>query len=286
MGNGALGANTTASNNTAIGSNALLLNTTGHSNVAMGHDAAEGHTTGEHNTIIGFEASKTANTGNNNTSVGTAAGYSNSAGDNNTNYGRASGYQISTGNENVCIGRHAGFDVTSGDQNVCIGPQAGRGQVTTTDGDLYIARSNTAAGNSNTWIAGNSSGTCYQGDNTTSWSTVSDRRLKKNITDNTKGLAEIDQLRVANFEYRTREEIDMSEFPLANDPGQVVLGEGNEGVHIGVIAQEIEAVLPECIITSSKGAKTVDTDPITWAMVNAIKELSAEVTALKAQINN
>jgi hypothetical protein len=78
----------------------------------------------------------------------------------------------------------------------------------------------------------------------------------------------------------------MSEFPLADDPKQVVLGEGNEGVHTGCIAQEVEAVIPECITTSAKGAKTVDTDPIMWAMVNALKELSAEVEQLKAQINN
>ena len=74
----------------------------------------------------------------------------------------------------------------------------------------------------------------------------------------------------------------MSEFPLADGPHQVVIGKGNEGVHTGVIAQEIEAVLPECIVTSARGAKTVNTDPIMWAMVNAIKELSAKVAALEA----
>ena len=121
-----------------------------------------------------------------------------------------------------------------------------------------------------------------------------DIRLKKNIVDSSKGLAEINQLRVANFEYRTREEIDMSEFPLADDSGQVVLGEGNEGkVQTGVIAQEIESVIPECIKLSEQGAKTVNTDPIMWAMVNAVKELSAkndelaaEIASLKTQINN
>ncbi len=86
----------------------------------------------------------------------------------------------------------------------------------------------------------------------------------------------------------------MSEFPSANDPGQVVLGEGHsKTLHTGVIAQEIETVLPECIETSEKGAKTVQTDPIMWALVNAVKELSAkndelaaEIATLKTQINN
>ena len=214
------------------------------------------------------------------------AGYDLTTGDVNVFVGFKAGENVTTGTRNVLIGPWAADTLTTGSDNVCIGENAGAGQVGTGDGDLYIARANTAAGSATTWIAGNASGTCYQVDNTTSWSTVSDRRLKKNITDNTKGLAEIDQLRIANFEYRTQDEIDMSEFPLAEGPHQVVLGEGNEGVHTGVIAQEIESVLPECIVTSKRGAKTVNTDPIMWALVNAVKELSAEVTALKAQINN
>jgi hypothetical protein len=79
----------------------------------------------------------------------------------------------------------------------------------------------------------------------------------------------------------------MSEFPLADNPNQVVIGEGQEGkVQTGVIAQEIESVLPECIKVSDKGAKTVQTDPIMWALVNAVKELSAKVEALESQLNN
>ena len=78
----------------------------------------------------------------------------------------------------------------------------------------------------------------------------------------------------------------MSEFPLAENPNKVVLGEGNGGHHTGVIAQEIESVLPECIQVSERGAKTVQTDPIMWALVNAVKELSAKVEALESQLNN
>ena len=158
---------------------------------------------------------------------------------------------------------------------------------------MFIARVPQGAGNAGVWIYGNSSGQCFQGGNSSSWSTTSDRRLKKNIVDNTKGLAEINQIRVANFEYRLQDEIDMSEFPLADGPHHVVLGKGNEGTQTGVIAQEIESVLPECINVSDRGAKTVQTDPIMWALVNAVKELStkndelaAEIASLKSQINN
>ena len=78
----------------------------------------------------------------------------------------------------------------------------------------------------------------------------------------------------------------MDEFPLAEGPHQVVLGGGQEGqVQTGVIAQEIEDILPECIRVSEKGAKTVNNDPITWALVNAVKELSTQNDALKARLD-
>ena len=39
---------------------------------------------------------------------------------------------------------------------------------------------------------------------------------------------------------------------------------------------------PSCVTTNDKGVKTVDTDELFWHMLNAIKELSAKVTALEA----
>ena len=157
---------------------------------------------------------------------------------------------------------------------------------------MWIANGDAGAGNANCKVFGNSSGACYQGNNSSSWSTTSDRRLKKNIVDNTKGLTEINKLQVRNFEYRKRSEIDMDDFPNATDPLQIVLGEkmqgedSNVGTHTGIIAQEIEEILPECIAVSHQGAKTVNTDPILWALINAVKELSAENTQLKSRIDS
>jgi len=58
-----------------------------------------------------------------------------------------------------------------------------------------------------------------------------------------------------------------------------------EGLQLGVIAQEIESILPDVVKTESTGVKTVDPENITWYMINAIKELSAENTALKARLD-
>ena len=54
------------------------------------------------------------------------------------------------------------------------------------------------------------------------------------------------------------------------------------GVQLGVIAQELQAVFPECVKQESTGVLRVDTDNLTWYMINAIKELKAELDAYKA----
>ena len=58
-----------------------------------------------------------------------------------------------------------------------------------------------------------------------------------------------------------------------------------KGVQIGVIAQEIQEVLPDIVETESTGVKRVNPDNLTWYLVNAVKELSAENTALKSRLD-
>jgi hypothetical protein len=53
-------------------------------------------------------------------------------------------------------------------------------------------------------------------------------------------------------------------------------------VQLGVIAQELQAVLPDCVKTESTGVMSVDADNLTWYLVNAIKELKAEFDAYKS----
>ena len=74
----------------------------------------------------------------------------------------------------------------------------------------------------------------------------------------------------------------MDQFPNADGVHQVLIGQGVTETQIGIIAQELEAVAPNCVTTNEKGIKTVDTDELFWHMLNAIKELSAKVTALEA----
>ena len=46
-----------------------------------------------------------------------------------------------------------------------------------------------------------------------------------------------------------------------------------------MIAQEIEEVLPEVVVTNEEGIKSVNSENLTWYLINAVKELSARLDA-------
>ena len=55
----------------------------------------------------------------------------------------------------------------------------------------------------------------------------------------------------------------------------------NEQEDIGVIAQEVEEVIPEVIKETEDGIKTVDYARLVSVLINAVNELKAEVDELK-----
>lgn len=59
------------------------------------------------------------------------------------------------------------------------------------------------------------------------------------------------------------------------------INHGYEGHDIGVIAQEVEKVVPELVRTRSTGYKAVKYDKLVAVLIEAIKELKKEVDNLK-----
>jgi hypothetical protein len=246
--------------------------------VAVGRDALGANTTASNNTAVGYQAGYSTTTGQSNTAVGYQAGYSNTTGGDNVSVGNLAGTN-STGGANTFLGAGAGTNATSGDYNLYVGVGSRQG----TAGNSYemvICTSNVAVpgkGSSTGFISAGGSGGIYNGGNTTTWTTTSDQRLKKNIVDNNTGLEKINAIQVRNFEYRLPEEVDAE-----LEPKDAIK---KSGVQLGVIAQELQQVLPECVKTESTGVMSVDTDNLIWYAINAIKQLSAEVESLKSQLN-
>jgi hypothetical protein len=53
---------------------------------------------------------------------------------------------------------------------------------------------------------------------------------------------------------------------------------------VGLVAQEVQDVIPEAVEENDKGYLMLNSDPIIWSMVNAIKELKAENDSLKQRL--
>ena len=247
-----------------VGGGAGRTVTTGSALIAIGRDslAGGGACTGTQNTAIGSRCLERVTSGSNNCAVGGLyTGLMLTTGDYNNFFGSLAGYAYNvntgaTGDHNNIFGGYSAASANNDHENIFGGGLTGKGANTT-----YIR------------------GSCYQSTNSSSWYTTSDQRIKKNIVDNNIGLDAIEKIRVRNFEYRTKDEIT----DFDNTDAVVVK---KEGVQLGVIAQEIKDILPDIVTQNTTGAYAVDPDNLTWYLVNAVKELSAEVKSLKAQLNS
>jgi hypothetical protein len=293
------GLNNTGLYNTALGFDAFKANTsTGQQITAIGWTSGQ-NATGTRGTFVGAQ-SGTASTGVDNTAVGNQSLQNNTSGASNTavgsyalqvqttaNNNAAVGYgalQNTVAGANTALGYGAGIGLTNGSQDCYIGTDSNCSS-SGVNYEIVLGVNSSVGKGGNTGFINPSGGGVYQGNNSSSWSTTSDRRLKKNITDNTEGLDKVVQIRVRNFEYRTEEEIiELDELPVHT----VVK---KEGVQLGVIAQELQEICPDCVKTETTGVISVDSDNIFWHMVNAIKDLkalndtqAATITALTARI--
>jgi hypothetical protein len=298
---------TPASNNVSLGynsgnggsyntfaGNTAGQNTTGSFNNAYGQNALTGATpfSANRNDAFGYASLSVISSGAHNACFGFLSGASTSSGSYNSCVGSASLQNVTTGFQNTCVGWKAGTNMTTGSRTVCVGDESGLGLTTgqlcvyvggaatpssaTVNYEMVIG-AGTGKGSSTGYIIPAGGGAAvYQGNNSSTWSTTSDRRLKKNIVDNNTGLDKITAIQVRNFEYRLANEITDLPQDQAIDKA---------GVQLGVIAQELQAVLPDCIKTESTGVMSVNSDNLTWYMINAIKELKAEVDSLKSQLN-
>lgn len=269
----ALLGNTIGVNNTAVGHTALSSNTTGNSNCAYGLQALNSNIAGAQNSAVGQSALLYFNT-NNNVAVGLEAArgsttVANNTGSNLTAVGVQALLNNTSGANNVAFGYLAGDVITTGARNTIIGansdPSAAAGIDQTVIGEGLIGK-----GNDTAFIGG--TGGAFNEKNVTTWEVTSDQRIKKNIVPNNVGLEVISQINVRNFEYRTAEEI--TDLPASAAINQ-------SGVKLGVIAQEMQAVLAECVTENSTGVLSLNTDQLIWYLVNSVKQLNAEIQTLK-----
>ena len=96
---------------------------------------------------------------------------------------------------------------------------------------------------------------------------TSDIRLKDNIKSIDKALDKVNSIQGIEFDWIEKEEVH-----------------GNSGHDVGVIAQEIEEILPDVVTTRDSGYKAVKYEKIVPLLIEAIKDLSKQVDGLKRLI--
>ena len=92
----------------------------------------------------------------------------------------------------------------------------------------------------------------------------SDKRLKDNIKPIPNAAEKINKIGGYEFDWNDNQEL-------------------YEGHDVGVIAQEIEAVLPEVVETREDGYKAVDYKKIVPLLIEGIKDLQKQINELKKQ---
>ncbi len=278
LGSQALWANTSGSFNTGVGLYALKANISGGNNTAIGFDALLSNTGGVDNTAVGGLALSTADAGHN-----TAVGYNALAllmgGTANTAVGHSAGYSA-LGSGNVFLGDHAGYN------------EAGSNR-------LYIANSSASPliygqfdskrvgidATSPTQTLDINGGVRVRGlagigvravgvdeNGVLTVASPSDARLKKEVaplSESVDVLAALAGLRGVSYSWDTAQERAKG------------FGDRRE---IGLLAQDVEKVLPEVVSTGADGYRSVDYARLTALLVEVAKAQQRQIDSLKAEV--
>jgi hypothetical protein len=102
----------------------------------------------------------------------------------------------------------------------------------------------------------------------TSWGVFSDERLKDIKGGYTRGLGAVLGLQPVRFSYKKDNALALQ----------------SDSEIIGFSAQALQKIVPEAVSRNANGYLVVHSDPILWAMLNAIKEQQQQIQQLQGQI--
>jgi hypothetical protein len=275
----ALALNTTGYQNTATGSQALANNATAAYNTATGVQALYNNTAGPYNTATGYQALYSNTTANYNTANGTQALLANTTGEANLADGALALYSNTTGAGNTGVGANALYSQTTTNYATCVGYSCTASDNVT---NATAIGAHARVGASNSLVLGGTGAyavkvgigtetpsnilTVAQGAGhpvSDSWETYSSRRWKTNIKTLPDALAKIEGLRGVSYDLKA------------------------SGKHeIGVIAEEVGAVVPEVVSYEENGqdARSVDYSRLTALLIEAVKQQQKQIAAQQGQI--
>ena len=262
--------------NTAVGRRALQSAVSAISNTAVGWEALR-DTSGQENTAVGHQAARLLTSGSSNTAVGASALYTGGAGGNNVAVGHGA-LDVSTGGANVALGANTFGSLATGSRNLAAGNLAGT-SLTSGDDNIYLINSGVAVESgtirigspqqTRAFMAGirgvttaNNNAVTVVIDSAGQLGTVSSSaKTKFDIQDLPVDVTEaVARLRPVSFRYKQ---------PFAD---------GSTPVQYGLIAEEVEQVLPELVAYDEHG------DPATVKYHVLPSLLLAEVQRLQSAL--
>jgi len=302
---------TSGDNNVVIGHNACLDNVSNINQMASSVYVGKGsglYNAGNLNVVIGTEAgyrnyggssvligyraggyTNSSSSGNNNVAVGMNSLYAVTTGSDNVTLGRDAGSAITTGYGNVFLGRDAGDSAISAYRNICIGQNANPSQ-NNGEHQIILGHDISGPGDNHAMIGRGGQGYWKLSHTVnTGWVFVSDERIKKNIQKDTLGLEFINKIRPVTYNHKKNEEIDKD---FLDSTVNWKKGDADDTVlHRGLVAQEVKAAMQEVGNTDfdgwsqdDDGMQGISKEAFITPLINAVKELSAEITALKAEV--
>lgn len=305
VGRNALFADTTGFRNTSIGDYSMFKSKSGYENTSVGAGCFYDLTSGRRNIGLGYHAGDEIETGEYNIFIGydiegTSSGQSNTLNIGNLLFGNGvdgTGTTISSGN--IGIGNNDPYykldvagdmqlrkasgnvklyiDAAANSGNSAIEFQEGnafRGSVGYNMDDDYLffyEDGNVVVKNGNLGVGTTSPAYRLQvgssGDGSTAranaWNTFSDRTLKKDLSIIDQPLNKVNQ--ISGYYYYWKEGED-------------------ESRQVGIVAQEVEEILPEIVSTDPEGIKSVDYAKLTPLLIEAIKAQQKEIDELRKMV--
>ncbi len=130
-------------------------------------------------------------------------------------------------------------------------------------GCFYLTAANEANGNKS--LSGSPDGSLSWGGtfSATTLKATSDKRKKTHIT---KTSADLSSLSAYRYKFKEPSEVD-------------------KGFHVGLIAQEVEKILPEAVSKDEKGFLTLDYNAVVAVLVDEVNQLKSEIKQLKAKLS-
>ncbi|MBD2757181.1 tail fiber domain-containing protein [Spirosoma validum] len=283
LGINAMQKNSTGNYNTAVGASALQNNTTADANTAIGHNALAVNTTGYVNVAVGEDALSSNIDGHDNVSVGNTSLADNTQGLGNVAAGNVALRSNTTGQYNSALGTQALYYNTTGNFNTALGCNAGPLQANSNLTNSTAIGANARVNANNQIVLGDNNITSLRC-NVQTISSLSDKRIKEDIKANVPGLRFITKLTPVTYYINKTKEAKLVGYALESIHEDKTL-------HSGFLAQDVEAAAQAVGynfegVRQEEGGKyyTLGYTLFVMPLVQAVKELNAEVNQLKVEL--